>query len=51
MYPLPDLPTGVPDADPTRSPLDAFRLSVAKLVGEVWEEDPAKIYAGVDTGE
>ncbi len=50
-YPLPDIPTNVPGADPARSPKDAFRLAVAKFVGEVWDEDPAKIYAGVDTGE
>ena len=49
-YALPDLPTGIPDSDPSRSPLDFFRLAVAKLLGEVWEEDQAKIYEGVDTG-
>ena len=48
-YALPTLPL-VPAASPDTLILDAFKLAVAKLVGKAWEEDPAKIFTGVDTG-
>lgn len=49
-YPLPALPS-VAGASPDRAALDGFRLAVAKLVADAWEEDVAKVFAGVDTGQ
>jgi arginyl-tRNA synthetase len=50
-YALPDLPH-LAGVDIARSPLDAFRLAVAKLVSEAWGDvEVEKIFAGVDTGE
>jgi arginyl-tRNA synthetase len=49
-YALPaDLPT-LPSVDVTREPLEPFKLAVAKLIGDAWEEDALKIYTGVDAG-
>lgn len=48
-YAFPSLPH-VPESLPERQVIDAFKLAVAKVVAEAWDEDPAKIYAGVDTG-
>lgn len=49
-YALPaDLPE-VAGVDMTREPMEAFKMVVAKLIADAWEEDVHKIFAGVDTG-
>ncbi|ORX38283.1 arginine-tRNA ligase [Kockovaella imperatae] len=49
-YALPELPK-VAGVDLERQPMDAFRLAVAKVVGEAWDMDPAKIFPAVDVGK
>jgi arginyl-tRNA synthetase len=49
-YALPTLPS-VPGLFPEAQPIDAFKLAVAQVVATAWEEDVAKIVAGVDTGK
>lgn len=44
-----DLPQ-IPGVDLAKEPMEAFKLSVAKLVAQAWDEDVMKVYAGVDTG-
>lgn len=50
QYELGELPE-VASADPSRSPLDAFKLGIAKLVAEAWNEDVGKVFDGLDTSE
>jgi arginyl-tRNA synthetase len=48
-YALPEFPA-VASANPDREPMDAFRLAVAKLISDAWQEPLEKIFNGVDTG-
>ncbi|ORY29670.1 hypothetical protein BCR39DRAFT_531576 [Naematelia encephala] len=50
-FELPEYATNVEGSDPERIPLDKFKLVVVKLVADAWDEDPAKIFQGVDTGK
>lgn len=50
QHQLPEVPV-FPGSDYEREPIQRFRAAVAVLIGEVWGEDPAKLYAGVDTGK
>lgn len=46
LGPLPSLP----DVDPTRNPLDAFRLDIASQLSKILELPLEKVYEGVATG-
>lgn len=51
QYALPSTLPSVEGYYPETQPIDGFKLAVAQLVAKAWEEDVAKIVAGVDTGK